>query len=48
LEEIEDEDDIVNERTSKIKITNLAEILEAPDEEEVGETNAGVALSSSN
>jgi hypothetical protein len=26
----------------------LAEILEAPDEEEVGETNAGVALSSSN
>ena len=48
LEEIEDEDDIVNdERTSKIKITNLAEILEAPDEEEVGESNAGVALSSS-
>ena len=40
LEEIEDEDEL-NERTSKIKITNLAEILEAPDEEEIGETNAG-------
>jgi len=39
LEEIEDEDDTI-ERTSKIKITNLAEILEAPDEEEIGETNA--------
>jgi len=39
LEEIEDEGDL-NERTSKIKITNLAEILEAPDEEETGETNA--------
>lgn len=38
LEEIEDEDD-PNERTSKIKITNLAEILEAPDEEETAEAN---------
>mmetsp|Transcript_25514 Transcript_25514/g.60139 ORF Transcript_25514/g.60139 Transcript_25514/m.60139 type:complete len:265 (+) Transcript_25514:298-1092(+) len=38
LEEIEDEDD-PNEKTSKIKITNLAEILEAPDEEEIAETN---------
>jgi len=38
LEEIEDEGD-PNERTSKIKITNLAEILEAPDEEEIGEAN---------
>jgi len=46
LEEIEDEDE--NERTSKIKITNLAEILEAPDEEEVGESNACTSLSSSN
>ena len=40
LEEIEDENDYMEERTSKIKITNLAEILEAPDEEEVGETTA--------
>lgn len=39
LEEIEDEGD-PNEKTSRIKITNLAEILEAPDEEEIGETNA--------
>lgn len=46
LEEIDDEDE--NERTSKIKITNLAEILEAPDEEEVGEPNAGTSLSSFN
>lgn len=38
LEEIEDEGD-PNEKTSKIKITNLAEILEAPDEEEIGEAN---------
>jgi len=38
LEEIDDEGD-PNEKTSKIKITNLAEILEAPDEEETGETN---------
>ncbi len=36
LEEIEDESES-NERTSKIKITNLAEILEVPDEEETGE-----------
>mmetsp|Transcript_15674 Transcript_15674/g.32206 ORF Transcript_15674/g.32206 Transcript_15674/m.32206 type:complete len:260 (+) Transcript_15674:217-996(+) len=41
LEEIDDEGDS-NERTSKIKITNLAEILEAPDEEEIGETNAHI------
>mmetsp|Transcript_21962 Transcript_21962/g.52275 ORF Transcript_21962/g.52275 Transcript_21962/m.52275 type:complete len:257 (+) Transcript_21962:320-1090(+) len=39
LEEIEDEGD-PSEKTSKIKITNLAEILEAPDEEETGEMNA--------
>ncbi|VEU38301.1 unnamed protein product [Pseudo-nitzschia multistriata] len=39
LEEIEDEGD-PNERTSKIKITNLAEILEAPDEEETADANA--------
>jgi len=39
LEEIEDEGDPI-EKTSKIKITNLAEILEVPDEEEIGETNA--------
>jgi len=43
LEEIEDEGD-PNERTSKIKITNLAEILEAPDEEETGETNANAGI----
>jgi len=48
LEEIEDEDENENERTSKIKITNLAEILEAPDEEEVGESNACTSLCSSN
>ena len=49
LEEIEDEGD-PDEKTSKIKITNLAEILEAPDEEEIGETNAnvGTALNPSN
>jgi len=43
LEEIEDENENENnpnERTSKIKITNLAEILEAPDEEDIVETNA--------
>ena len=34
LEEIADEGD----PASKIKITNLAEILEAPDEEEIGDT----------
>jgi len=28
-----------SERTSKIKITNLAEILEAPDDEQAGEAN---------
>lgn len=39
LEEIEDESES-NERTSKIKITNLAEILEVPDEEETGEAVA--------
>mmetsp|Transcript_16866 Transcript_16866/g.42138 ORF Transcript_16866/g.42138 Transcript_16866/m.42138 type:complete len:264 (-) Transcript_16866:1255-2046(-) len=42
LEEMEESDDESesNERTSKIKITNLAEILEAPDEEEIGEVAA--------
>lgn len=39
LEEIDDESES-NEKTSKIKITNLAEILEAPDEEEIGEVAA--------
>jgi len=43
LEEIDDESD-PNEKTSKIKITNLAEILEAPDEEETGETNENTGL----
>ena len=49
LEEIEDEGDS-NEKTSKIKITNLAEILEVPDEEEIGETTAkaGATLNPSN
>lgn len=49
LEEIDDEGES-NEKTSKIKITNLAEILEAPDEEEIGETTtkAGAVVSSSN
>lgn len=49
LEEIDDEGDS-NEKTSKIKITNLAEILEAPDEEEIGETTAraGTTLNPSN
>jgi len=48
LEEIGEEDvvdgpnDNDNERTSKIKITNLAEILEGPDEEETGETAASI------
>jgi len=42
LEEMEESDDESesNERTSKIKITNLAEILEAPDEEEIGDAVA--------
>ena len=49
LEEIDDEGE-TNEKTSKIKITNLAEILEAPDEEEIGETaaKAGTDLAPSN
>jgi len=48
LEEIDDEGE-ANEKTSKIKITNLAEILEVPDEEETGETalKADAALNSS-
>jgi hypothetical protein len=43
LEEIDDEDENEGE---KIKITNLAEILEAPDEDEVGETTGPATIPS--
>jgi len=39
VEEFENEGSEPDEKTSKIKITNLAEILEAPDEEETGDAN---------